>query len=119
MLCSECMLQKFSDLFQLFRYYSATLHDSTGISEIILVKVGHEFSNKCYSICVNHLLNIKICQTVLYSYFIFPTLCSNAEGFLCMPCVGVFREIVTHKKGVGKPIVRTEEIVIRRTFSNP
>jgi hypothetical protein len=37
----------------------------------------------------------------------------------------VFRETgsVTHKKGAGRPIVRTEEIVtqnkLRRTFSNP
>jgi hypothetical protein len=40
-------------------------------------------------------------------------------------CIGVFYEIgsVTHKKGAGRPIVRTKEIVtlnkLRRTFSNP
>jgi hypothetical protein len=39
-------------------------------------------------------------------------------------CVGVFYETgsVTHKKGAGRPIVRTEEIVtlntLRQTFSN-
>jgi hypothetical protein len=55
------------------------------------------------------------------------TLYSNAEEFLCMSykCVGVFRKTgsVTHKKGAGRPIVRTEEIVtrnkLRRMFSNP
>jgi hypothetical protein len=46
------------------------------------------------------------------------------DFYACLTnCVGLFREIVTHKKGVGKPIVRTEEIVtrnkMRRTFSNP
>jgi hypothetical protein len=45
-------------------------------------------------------------KSVSQFYFLFfPTLCSNAEGFLCMHtnCVGVFREIdsVTHKKGVS------------------
>jgi hypothetical protein len=42
-------------------------------------------------------------------------------------CVGVFYVYktgsVTHTKGAGRPIVRTEEIVtlneLRRTFSNP
>jgi hypothetical protein len=48
------------------------------------------------------------------------------DFYACLTnCVGVFPETgsVTHKKGVGTPIVRTEEIVtgskLRRTFSNP
>jgi hypothetical protein len=57
----------------------------------------------------------------------FSTLCSNTEGFLCMPyklCWFVsLCGSVTHKKGADRPIVRTEEIVIRNklrlTFSNP
>jgi hypothetical protein len=50
----------------------------------------------------------------------FPTLCRCLTN-----CVGVFCETdsVTHRKGAGRPIVRTEEIVtrnkLRRTFSNP
>jgi hypothetical protein len=52
----------------------------------------------------------------------------DTEDFcaLLTNCVGVFCETgsVTHKKDVGRPIVRTEEIVetlnkLRRTFSNP
>jgi hypothetical protein len=68
-------------------------------------------------------------KSVKQFYFLFfPTLCSNAEGFLytCLKnCVGVFRETdsVTHKKGAGRPIVHTKEIAtrnkLRRTFSNP
>jgi hypothetical protein len=37
----------------------------------------------CRSISVNHFLNVKICQTVLFLFF--STLSSNAEGFLCIP----------------------------------
>jgi hypothetical protein len=49
-----------------------------GISKIILVRCGHGFSNNCPRICVNHFLNVKISQIVLF----FPILCSNVEGFL-------------------------------------
>jgi hypothetical protein len=97
----------------------------TGLSKMILVKGGHGFLNNCRNICVNHFLNVKICQTVLFSVF-FPTLCRMPKDlYACLTnCVGVFRETgsVTHKKGAGRPIVRTEEIVIRNTlrwtFSN-
>jgi hypothetical protein len=48
------------------------------------------------------------------------------DFYACLTnCVGMFHETgsVTHKKGAGRPIVRTEEIVkrnkLRQTLSNP
>jgi hypothetical protein len=90
------------------RTYFKKIPDNTGISKIILVKGGHGFSNNCPSFVSNHFFNVKINFREDFPHF---TLYSNAEGFLCMPynCVGVFYETgsVTHKKGAGRPIVRT------------
>jgi hypothetical protein len=59
------------------------------------------------------------------SVLFFLTLCMSKDFYACLTnCVGVFRETGsgTHKKGAGRPIVRTEEIAtqnkLRRTFSN-
>jgi hypothetical protein len=40
-----------------------------------------------------------------------PTLCSNAEGFLCMPYKLCDSDSVTHKKGARRSIVRTKEVI--------
>jgi hypothetical protein len=72
--------------------------------------------------CVNHFLNVKISFREHFPHFaVMPK-----HFYACLTnCVGVFRETgsVTHKKGAGRPIVATEEIVtrskLRRTFSNP
>jgi hypothetical protein len=77
-------------------------------------------------ICVNHFLNVKICQTVLFFIFSPHFAVMPKDFYACLTnCVGVFCETgsVTHKKGAGKSIIRTEEIVtrnkLRLTFSNP
>jgi uncharacterized protein YvpB len=75
----------------------------TGISKIMLVKNGHGFSNNYRSICVNNFLNVKL--------GIFKN------------CVCVFRETgsATHKKGAGRSIVRTEQVVndVQRMEQDP
>jgi hypothetical protein len=58
--------------------FRITLYILPGYQKVSWSKV---VMDNCRSICVNHFLNVKICQTVLF----FPTLCSNDEGFLCMP----------------------------------
>jgi hypothetical protein len=89
---------------------------------MILVKGGHGFSNKCRSFVSNHFLNVKINFREDFPHFaVMPK-----EFYACLKnCVGVFcgTGSVTHKKGAGRSIVRTEEIVtlnkLRGTFSNP
>jgi hypothetical protein len=79
----------------------------TGILKIILIKDkgGHGFS---FLECQNQ-----------FSRALF----TNAEGFLQIVLVFGETGSVTHKKGAGRPMVRTEEIVtrnkLRLTFSNP
>jgi hypothetical protein len=89
------------------------LNKLPGYQKLSWSKVVMDFQiPNCRSICVNHFLNVTICQTVLFLFF--PTLCSMPKDLsACLTnCVGVFRETdsVTHKKGAGRPIVRTEEI---------
>jgi hypothetical protein len=70
----------------------------------------------------NHFLNVKINFREHFLHFaVMPK-----DFYVSLTnCVGVFCETgsMTRKKGAGRPIVRTEEIVIlnklRRTFSNP
>jgi hypothetical protein len=69
----------------------------------MLVKNAHGFSNNYRSICVNNFWNVKL--------GIFKN------------CVCVFRETgsATHKKGAGRPIVRTEQVVndVQRMEQDP
>jgi hypothetical protein len=60
-------------------------------------------------ICVNHFLNVKICQTA-QNIEHFPS--SNAERFLCIPYKLCWR-VLRNWLYAGRPIVRTEEIVTR------
>jgi hypothetical protein len=52
-----------------------------------------------------------------FNFYFFPHFAVMAKDFYaCLTnCVGVFRETgsVTHKKGAGRSVVRTEEIVTR------
>jgi hypothetical protein len=87
--------------------YNYLLNKNTGISKIILVKGGYGFSNNCRSICVNHFLNVKICQTVFYFFPHFAVMAKDVYACLTN-YVGVFRETgsVTHKKAlVGQSFV--------------
>jgi hypothetical protein len=65
----------------------------TGISKIILINM------------INHFLNVKICQTVLFFIFSPHFAVMPKDFYACLTnCVGVFRETgsVTHKKVLFK-----------------
>jgi hypothetical protein len=81
----------------------------TGITKIIMVKGGHGFSNNCRSFVSNNFSNVKINFREHFSHFVV----MPKDFCACLTnCVGVFCEtgFVAHKKGAGRPIVRTEEI---------
>jgi hypothetical protein len=67
------------------------------------------FSNNCRSFVSNHFLNVKINFRAHFPHFAI----TPKDFYACLTnCVRVFSETFI-KKGAGRPIVRTEQIVTK------